>query len=171
MATETITSIQTAIVAYYNGERSEMWAIIAGSVLVNAVCGWLFLTKRDGFSMALLSVVLVFGLVFSGIAVSLLMRDTSAKEGLVAAASSSASSALHDETQRIERVIGNYRYYKYAAAALVFMALMAFTFGSQAWLHGLAVGLLAVAASQIAIDHYSEQRALSYFSALQQLRV
>jgi hypothetical protein len=170
MATETITATQAAIVAYYDGERSEMWAIIAGSVLITALYGWLFLTKRDGFSMALLSVVIVFGLVFSGIAVSLLMRDTSAKEGLVASASSPASSALHDERQRIERVIGNYRYYRYGAAAFILIALMALTFGSQPWLHGLAVGFLAVALSQIAIDHYSERRALSYFSALEELK-
>jgi len=167
MLTESIATTQAAIVAYYNGERSEMWAIIVGFALVAVLCGWLFLTKRDGFSLAFLSVVLVFGLVFSGIAVSLLVRDTSVRDGLVtAAAMIKASPALRDENQRIERVISNYRYYRYAAAAFVLTALLAIAFGSQAWLHGLAVGLLAVATAQMVIDHYSEERALVYYDVI-----
>ncbi|WP_313292829.1 hypothetical protein [Rhizobium rhizoryzae] len=101
--------------------------------------------ERDGFSLAFLSVVLVFGLVFSGIAVSLLVRDTSVRDGLVTAtAMGTVSPALRAENQRIERVISNYRNYRYAAAAIVLIALLAIALGSQAWLHGLAAGLLAL---------------------------
>ncbi len=64
-----------AILQYFHGERREMIAILAGSLVATLLTGGLFLLVRDSFVKALLVTVLISAALLSSTAGSLLARD------------------------------------------------------------------------------------------------
>ena len=71
-----------------------------------------------------------------------------------------------EEGPRIRQVVTSFGYYRigYAIAVLAALALV-FLLG-RPFQHGLAVGLLLLAAMGLTVDFYAERRAVTYVTAL-----
>ncbi len=72
-----------------------------------------------------------------------------------------------EEGPRIQQVVRSFGYYRigYAIAVLAALALV-FLLGGP-FRHGLAVGLLVLAATGLTVDFYAERRAVTYAAALE----
>lgn len=155
------------IARYFQGERHEMFAIVAGSALLLLLAGAILLLSRDPFAKALFVTVLVSAVLLSGTALSLLPRDARLHAELnTATQSAQAASALTGERVRVEEILSKYQYYRYAAALFGLIALAAVVLSRKGWAHGVAAGLLLLVVAQVIIDHYSEQRARQYHEEL-----
>jgi hypothetical protein len=160
-------AIHDAIYEYFAGERNEMWLVIAASSSVSVLALWLFFSARNGFSLALMASVLLFAGMLSAAAVSLLIRDRDSPRVLTLAAQTQPQGpTVAAEKARMAVVLSKYKYYRYAAAVITVFAVAAMLLSSRGWLHGVAAGLLLLAAAHAIIDHYSERRAQVYFERL-----
>lgn len=157
-----------AMTAYFSGERSEMIAILIGAIAVIAASGSLWVWMRDGFAAGFAITAIAAGLLLAGTAVALLARDNRTAPALVQAVSTpgTAAATTAREAKRIDTVIRNYPTYRYVAAGLVALAFAGLVLTGRGWIHGVAAALIVVAAAQIVIDHYSEQRARRYAERL-----
>lgn len=159
------------VLRYFEGERLEMLTLLAGCALFVMAALGLFLAARDGFAKGLLATVVVCASLLSATAGSLLGRDPTLRAALTSAlAGPQAATAMDGEQARIGIVIGKYRWYRWAAVLLGVMAFTALLLTRQGWLHGMAAGVLLLVVAQVAVDHYSEQRARGYANALAALQ-
>ncbi len=159
--------MQLAVSEYFGGEFYEMLFILAGSALLVGLAAWLWLATRSGFAMAFGTTVLVAAALFSGMAVSLMVRDKDLSNSLMQVADSpNRGQAMAQELKRIDTVVSKYRYYRYGAAVFAALSVMGLLLTHRGWVHGIAAGLLLVVAAQVVIDHFSEQRARQYLSRL-----
>lgn len=164
---EISTQIQSTVLQYFAGERQEMLLILCGSLLVTMSALWLWIATHTGFSAAFAITVIASAVLFSGTAVSLLVRDNGVSNTVVQALGTERQAAsLADERERIEVVLSKYRYYRHASGVIALMALLGLILSSRGWVHGLAAGLLLLVVAQVLIDHYSERRADAYFQQL-----
>lgn len=164
---EASASLQVAVREYFNGEHREMLFILAGSALLVSLAAWLWQGTRSTFAMAFGVTVLVAAALLSATAASLLVRDKALANTLQQGARSPhRDQVVTDEIQRIETVVSKYHYYRYGAAALAALSVLGLFLSSRGWVHGIAAGLLLVVVAQVAIDHFSEQRARQYLSRL-----
>jgi hypothetical protein len=162
-------AIVLAIQAYFRGERQEMYAILAFSLLLLLAAGALHLAARDGFSRGLGVVALLVAAILSSTAVSLLLRDPPHAARLLAAVQGpDAGPALAAEATRMAEVIRNYPLYRTAALGLGLLALVAVALVRRGWVAGAAAGVLLLVVAQWTIDHYSEERARRYVERLGQ---
>ncbi len=155
------------VIHYFEGERREMFAIIAGSVVLTLlVLGFVFVV-RDPFSKGLAVTVAITALLLAGTAGSLLARDASLSRDVISAMKPGVvEKAVEAERSRIDAVISKYKYYRYGAAGLGLLALLTLVVSRRGWAHGAAAGLLLLVLAQVLIDHYSERRARQYAEQL-----
>lgn len=75
--------LQSAVLAYFAGERQELWLTLGLSLLVSVLVTCLWLSSRTGFAAALaLTTVVTTGLLAGG-AASLLNRDSGLASSIV----------------------------------------------------------------------------------------
>lgn len=160
-------SIQPAINAYFLGERTEMISIIAGSVIVSTCIVLLNRRYQHNLIRALSWSVLFSGLLLSVTAISLLFRDAELRNTLLFGLSTSHSiELLTTELQRINRVVEKYRIYQCVSACIIVSSIFAIFFSKYSNMRGISIGLILLSIAQLAIDHYSENRAIQYQSQL-----
>lgn len=158
-----VLQLSQAIQRYFDGEKGEMLAILAGSLAMLILAAGLFIHFRDGFARGFGLAVLAGVLLSSGAATSLLLRDRAHQAVLLEELQAgSAEGVAARESDRIEVVISKYPAYRYASLILGAIALAAAAWISRGWVMGSAVGVLLIAAAQLTIDHYSEARARAY---------
>ena len=156
-----------AMAQYFDGERREMYAIVAGSLVCVGLALCLLLVARDGFAKGLMVVVVISAGLLSATAGSLLVRDAALRTELqLHFRSETAPQAVDGERKRLAVIIANYKYYRYAAFVLGFLALLAFVASQRGWVHGAAAGVLVLVLAQVVIDHYSKHRAQQYLEQL-----
>ena len=151
---------------YFNGEHSEMIIILSVATIFIIAAALLFKTGEP-FARGVSYPILLTALLFTSVALPLLVRDASKRTDLKAQLERSPDSVKEIETDRIQKVIKAYPYYRYAYLAAILAALTLFVFFKPAFYQGLAAGLLIFATKGYAIDHYSETRARLYLSSLQ----
>ena len=71
------------------------------------------------------------------------------------------------EGPRIQQVVKSFGLYRVAYAVAVILALVLVFLVGTAFFHGLAVGLLILAALGFTIDYFAENRAVAYVRALE----
>lgn len=159
--------IQEAVRLYFQGERGEMYLILAGSAAVLGLAFWLYSAYRGSFTRVFgLSAVFV-ALLVSATAVSLLFRDKPHEAALLTALNGEAApTAAQVELQRVQVIISKYPIYRYSCAGLALLGLIAAVIWRTGASGGLAAGLLLMLAAQVLIDHYSEKRANIYAAQL-----
>jgi hypothetical protein len=156
-----------AIAAYFEGERQEMYAILAGSMALVLLAGALNLAGKDGFARGFGATALLVALALSATAASLLVRDPPHHAMLVAGVRGpDAAALLAREAARMVDVLSRYPLYRLAALGLGLAALLAAALSRRGWVNGAAAGVLLLAAAQLTIDHYSEARARRYAERL-----
>jgi len=162
-----VDALTVAIVAYFKGERQEMFAILAFSAGLVLVAAALLAAARDGFSRGFGVAALVLAGLLSSVAVSLLRRDPPHRAMLVAGLrGGDARGVVAGEASRMAEVIRKYPYYRLAALGLGLLALAAVALSRRGWVNGAAAGVLLLVVAQLAVDHYSEARATRYAGQL-----
>lgn len=165
--TETFAPLQALIRDYFKGEQHEMMLIFVGSAALTSIAAWLWFATRSSFAVGFGITVLVTAMLLCGTAASLLVRDKALVEELtLSLGKPQQSQVLAKERARIEVVISKYRYYRYSAAVLAALSVLGLLLTSRGWVHGVVAGLLLLVVAQVVIDHFSEQRATQYLTAL-----
>lgn len=156
-----------AIRDYFRGERQEMLAILIGTLILAVAASALYVVVRDGFAKGFAVTVLLAAVALSSTAVSLLRRDPGLQTALdTAVRSPSIDMAVAAEAARVAEILRRYPYYRAGALVIGLIALAAVAITGRAWVHGAAAGVMILVASQLAIDHYSQQRAAGYATHL-----
>ncbi|UTV98427.1 hypothetical protein KDW99_14300 [Marinomonas rhizomae] len=160
-------NIQSAINAYFLGERNEMISIIVGSVMVSTCIILLNRKYQRNLIKSISWSVSASGLLLSATAISLLFRDAELRNTLLSGLSAShTTELLTTELQRINTVVGKYRIYQCVSAGIIVSSLFAVFFSKHSTVRGISIGLILLSIAQLAIDHYSENRAIQYQNQL-----
>jgi hypothetical protein len=158
---------RAAVTEYFQGERTEMMALVVFSAASVGVSIALFAVTRDRFAKGLASVLLAMAVVFMSVAVPLLSRDTLHRQEMVQRMTAlDAEPTVARENARMSDVIGRYAYYRYCYAAMLVAAAIIAVGTRSSLANGIAVGLLVFAATGLVVDHYSEERARVYRTRL-----
>ena len=100
-----------AMAQYFDGERREMYAIVAGSLVCVGLALCLLLVARDGFAKGLMVMVVISAGLLSATAGSLLVRDAALRTELqLHFRSETAPQAVDGERKRLAVIIANYKY-------------------------------------------------------------
>jgi hypothetical protein len=167
-----VDALTMAIHAYFTGERSEGFAILAFSAGLVLVAAGLHAVGRDGFSRGFGVAAVLLALLLSSTVISLMRRDAPHQAGLVAALQSGeATGAVAAESSRMAEVIRKYPYYRIAALGFGVLGLAAGALSRRGWVNGAATGVLLLVIAQVMIDHYSEARATRYAGQLREALV
>lgn len=158
---------RAAVTEYFQGERSEMMALVVFSAASVGVSIALFAMTKDRFAKGLASVLLAMAVVFLSVAVPLLSRDARQRQEVVHhMTAGDAEPMVARESARMSDVIGRYAYYRYGYAAMLVAAAIIALGMRSSLVNGIAVGLVVFAATGLVVDHYSEERARVYQTRL-----
>ena len=159
--------VETILQTYFGGEKSEALLImLAGAAcLAGAVLLWFWV--REPFAKGLASGLLLMaalGLVVGG---SVYFRTDAQVRELTQLQQADPATFAAEEGPRIRQVVRSFGWYRIGYALAVLSALLlVFALGRPVH-HGLAIGLLLLAALGFTIDFYAERRAVAYADALQ----
>ena len=159
--------VATILRTYFSGEKSEAALILlAGAACLLAALWLWFLVKQPfarGLSVSLL-LCAVLGLSVGG---SVYLRTDGQVRELIELHEKDPGRFAAQEGPRIREVVKSFGVYRIGYAIAVLLALaFVFVIGRPAY-HGLAVGLLVLAALGFTIDYYAEARAIGYLRALE----
>lgn len=159
-------SLPGIIDTYFAGEKLESaWIVLAGVLALGSALV-LWLAVRQPFARGLAAALLgtaALGLFVGG---TVYLRTDRQVAQLQALHATDAARFAAEEGARIATVVRSFWHYRLAYAAAVLLALvLVFALGWPQY-HGLAVGLLLLAALGFTIDHYAEARARDYQHAL-----
>jgi hypothetical protein len=159
--------VEAILRSYFTGEKSEAFWILAAGIACLLAAAWLWLAVRQPFARGLATSLLVVAALGLGVGGSVYFRTDRQLAGLAELQRVDAPRFAAEEGPRIRQVIRSFGMYRVAYAAAVLVALVCvFALGS-AYAHGLAVGLLVLAALGLTIDHYAEARAIEYVQRLE----
>jgi hypothetical protein len=159
-------SAEQVIQVYFSGEKAEaFWILLAGLLaLVAAVLLWFWV--REPFARGLALALVVVAALGIGVGGTVHFRSDAQARQLVELHAGDPGRFAAEEGPRITQVIRSFGWYRYGYLAATLLALvLVFAFG-RASHHGLAVGLLLLAALGFTIDFYAERRAVDYQQAL-----
>jgi uncharacterized membrane protein HdeD (DUF308 family) len=152
---------------YFAGEKSEaMLILLAGVVcLAGAVALWFWV--REPFAKGLAASLLLAAAMGIGVGGSVYFRTDTQLRQLTELQQRDPSRFAAEEGPRIRQVVRSFATYRigYVIAVLGALALI-FLLGRPVH-HGLAVGLLLLAALGFTIDFFAERRAAEYVQALE----
>lgn len=152
---------------YFAGEKSEAALILLAGVACLLAALWLWFLVRQPFARGLaisLALCAALGLSVGG---SVYFRTDSQLRQLVELQARDPGRFAAQEGPRIRAVVKSFGVYRIGYAAAVLLALACvFAIGRPAY-HGLAVGLLVLAALGFTIDYYAEARAVDYVRSLE----
>jgi hypothetical protein len=155
-------SVTDIIDGYFSGEKLESaWIAIVGALAL-AVALVLWFVARDPFARGLAAALLLaaaLGLVVGG---TIYLRTDAQVAALHNLRTTDPARFAANEGARIETVVKRFWTYRlaYAGAALLAFVFV-FAIGRPVF-HGLAVGLLILAALGLTIDFFAEERAREY---------
>ena len=157
----------TILRTYFSGEKSEAALILLAGVLCLVAAIWLWFWVRQPFARGLaLSLLLIAALGLS-VGGSVYFRTDSQLRQLLDLQERDPGRFVAQEGPRIREVVTSFKAYRVGYAAAVLLALVfVFAVGRPTY-HGLAVGLLLLAALGFTIDYYAEARAVGYVQALE----
>lgn len=160
-------NLDDVIRTYFAGEKSEAALILLAGVAAFAAALWLWFWIREPFARGLAATLLLvaaLGLVVGGTVYS---RSDGQAQQLVELRRADPARFDAEEGPRVQQVVRSFRLYRIAYAVAVILALVFVFMLGGALFHGLAVGLLILAALGFTIDFYAEARAVEYVRALE----
>lgn len=159
--------VESVIRSYFAGEKSEALLIVLAGLLALAAALWLWLAVREPFARGLAAALLLVAALGLGVGGTVYLRTDAQVRALVDQQHTDPARFAAEEGPRIRQVVRSFGQYRigYAAAVIAALVLM-FVIGRPVF-HGLAVGLLILAALGFTIDYYAEARALGYVQALE----
>lgn len=151
---------------YFRAEKLTGVAVAVTALVLLALSLWLWWIQKDAFARGLASVLLVIGIVALAGGGFLALKTDPQVAQLTTQYEQSGAGAVATEGERMERVVRNFGYYRYAFYAAVLAALGLLVFVNTPLTIGIAVGLLLFAALGITVDTYAEERARVYLDAI-----
>jgi hypothetical protein len=159
--------VESIIRTYFSGEKAESALILLAGIVCLLAAIWLWFWVRQPFTRGLAASLLLVAALGLGVGGSVYFRtDTQARQ-LLELQQRDPGRFAAQEGPRIHEVVKSFGAYRICYAIAVLLALVCvFAVGRPAY-HGLAVGLLLLAALGFTIDYYAEARAKSYVQSLQ----
>lgn len=158
--------VTSVIREYFAGEKSETLLImLAGAVCLVAAI-WLWFGVRQPFARGLAAGLMLTAAIGLAVGGAVYFRTDAQVRDLLELQRSEPARFAAEEGPRIDTVVRSFGAYRigYAIAVLVALALV-FVLG-RPFHHGLAVGLLLLAALGFTIDFHAEARAVKYVEGL-----
>lgn len=152
---------------YFSGEKSEAALILLAGVLALAAAIWLWLWIREPFARGLAAALLLTAALGLGVGGAVYFRTDGQVRDLVDLHEIEPARFAREEGPRIRQVVTSFGVYRIFYAAAVLLALAFVFIGGKPLFHGLAVGLLILAALGFTIDFYAEARAVNYVRGLE----
>ncbi len=160
-------SVAEVIAVYFRGEKSEAALILLAGALSLVAALWLWFSVREPFARGLAAALLLTAVLGLGVGGGVYFRTGTQVARLQQLYSSDAARFAAEEGPRIGQVVKSFGIYRLCYAAAVLLALLfVFVLGKPLY-HGLAVGLLILAALGLTIDYYAEARAVRYVEGLE----
>jgi hypothetical protein len=160
-------NVAEAIAVYFRGEKSEAALILLAGALSLVAALWLWFSVREPFARGLAASLLLTAALGLGVGGGVYFRTDAQVARLQQLQRSDAAGFAAQEGPRIRQVMKSFGIYRLCYAAAVLIALfLVFALGKPLY-HGLAVGLLILAALGLTIDYYAEARAVRYVEGLE----
>lgn len=160
-------SVESILRAYFQGEKSEAALILLAGVVCLVAAVWLWFWIREPFARGLAASLLLVAALGLGVGGSVYFRTDGQVRELVELQRADPSRFAAEEEPRIRQVIRSFGHYRIAYAVAIVLALLLVFVVRGPTFHGLAVGLLVLAAMGLTIDYYAEARAVRYVGALE----
>ena len=153
--------------AYFAGEKSEAALILGAGLLCLLAAIALWFWVREPFARGLAAALLLVAALGLGVGGSVYLRTDAQVLELVALQQADPARFVVEEGPRIRQVVRSFGQYRIGYAVAVLLALaFVFILGRPVH-HGIAVGLLLLAALGFTIDFYAERRAVDYVQGLE----
>ena len=146
-------NVESILRAYFHGEKSEAALILLAGVVCLVAAVWLWFWIREPFARGLAGSLLLVAALGLGVGGSVYFRTDGQVRELVELQRADPARFAAEEEPRIRPVV--------RVLVLLVFVVRGPTF------HGLAVGLLVLAAMGLTIDYYAEARAVRYVGALE----
>ncbi len=160
-------NLDDVIRAYFAGEKSEAALILLAGIAALAMALWLWFSIREPFARGLASTLLLVAALGLGVGGTVYFRSDAQAQQLVELLRADPTRFGAEEGPRIRQVAKSFGQYRIAYAIAVILALVFVFLLGRPIFHGLAVGLLILAALGFTIDYYAEARAAAYLRALE----
>ena len=160
-------NVDDVIRAYFAGEKSEAALILLAGIAALAMALWLWFSIREPFARGLASTLLLVAALGLGVGGTVYFRSDAQAQQLVELLRADPTRFDAEEGPRIRQVVKSFGQYRIAYAIAVILALVFVFLLGRPIFHGLAVGLLILAALGFTIDYYAEARAAAYLRALE----
>jgi len=160
-------SVAEVIAVYFRGEKSEAALILLAGALSLAAAIWLWFSVREPFARGLAASLLLTAVLGLGVGGGVYFRTDAQVAALQQLQRSDPARFAAEEGPRIRQVVKSFGIYRMCYAAAVLLALLFVFLLGKPLFHGLAVGLLVLAALGLTIDHYAEARAVRYVEGLE----
>jgi len=158
---------EAIIRAYFGGEKSEAVLIVLAGVACLIAAIWLWAWVREPFARGLAAALLLAAALGLSVGGSVYSRTDRQVERLLELQQQASAQFAAQEGPRIRQVVKSFGLYRLCYALAVLLALGFVFLIGKPFCHGLAVGLLVLAALGLIIDHYAEARAVDYVRALE----
>ena len=160
-------SIETVLRTYFDGEKSEAALILLAGVLALVAALWLWFSVREPFARGLAAALLLVAALGLGVGGTVYFRTDGQVRQLLELEQRDPARFAAEEGSRIRQVVRSFGQYRVGYAVAAVLALVFVFVVGRPLYHGLAVGLLILAALGLTIDFYAERRAVAYQHALE----
>lgn len=160
-------NIDSVIREYFAGEKSEAALILLAGMAALAAALWLWFSIREPFARGLAAALLLVAVLGLGVGGTVYFRSDAQAQQLVELRRAEPARFDAEEGPRIRQVVKSFGLYRIAYAVAVILALVFVFVLGRPMFHGLAVGLLILAALGFTVDFYAETRAHDYLRALE----
>ena len=160
-------SIEEIVRGYFGGEKFEAALILAAGLACLIVAIWLWVWIRQPFARGLTTSLLLVAALGLSVGGAVYLRTEGQVKHLLELRQQGAAAFAAEEGPRIRQVVKSFGLYRLCYAAAVLLAFGCVFLVGRPFCHGLAVGLLVLAALGLTIDYYAEARAVAYVRALE----
>jgi cation transport ATPase len=162
-------NVEPVLRSYFSGEKSEAVLILLAGVACLLAALWLWFGAREPFARGLAAALLLTAALGLAVGGSVYLRTDAQVRQLVELQRSDPVRFAAQEEPRIRQVVRSFGRYRVGYAGAVLLALVLVFVAGRPLYHGLAVGLLILAALGFTIDFYAESRAVRYVQALESI--
>ena len=152
---------------YFSGEKAEaFWILATGSAsLVAALMLWVCV--REPFARGLALGLLLVAALGVTVGSTVYFRSDAQSQRLAELHEVDPARFAAEEGPRMRKVVASFGHYRIGYAVAVLAALALVFAAGRPFQHGLAVGLLLLAATGLTVDFFAERRAVTYVTALE----
>jgi hypothetical protein len=159
--------------AYFNAEKQAGLLFLMAGIVAVLLALFLLFSRKQQWSKGAAWPFLVVGLLMSVVGYSVFSKSDAQRKDIVYKMDMNTDAIATKEIPRMEKVMVNFAYYRYAEIAFLLTGLMLFiVFRNQptrAWWTGLGLSLAFMAAVALIADGFAERRGSGYVKGLKEM--